>query len=405
MPWNTVDLMDEKLKFIHLLKSGLFTITELCHDFGISRKTGHKYINRYEELGADGLRELSRRAHHNAQLTDQAVVKHILKDRRKHPTWGPEKLQDLLIKIHGIDSPPVCSTIGDILKRNGLIKSKRRKPGLYPVQPCELTQAEYPNHVWTMDFKGWFVLGDGTRCDPLTTKDLCSHYMIGCRAMSNQQYKPTLDGFKCMARVHGLPCVIRVDNGTPWASVGLGRLSRLSVWWIEHGIAVEFTRPGHPQDNGSHERMHKDLKAEATKPPSVNMRAQQRRFDRWVHTYNYLRPHKSLEMLRPAEVYHPSKKRLSEKVKIRYPKNYLLKTISSSGFLSFEGKSYATGEHMANCKVGLVEAEDGKIQVHFANVQLGNLAYDAEGGRLRPTAYIAPPLRKSLDKSNPKRKN
>ena len=151
--------------------------------------------------------------------------------------------------------------------------------------------------------------------------------------------------------------------------------------------------------------MHKDLKAEATKPPSVNMRAQQRRFDRWVHTYNYLRPHKSLEMLRPAEVYHPSKKRLSEKVKIRYPKNYLLKTISSSGFLSFEGKSYATGEHMANCKVGLVEAEDGKIQVHFANVQLGNLAYDAEGGRLRPTAYIAPPLRKSLDKSNPKRKN
>ncbi len=405
MPWNTVDLMDEKLKFIHLLQSGRFTITELCIDFGISRKTGYKYIHRYEEFGADGLRELSRRAHNNAQLTDEAIVKLILKDRRKHPTWGPEKLQDLLIKIHGIEAPPSYSTIGNILKRNALIKSRRRKPGLYPLQPCELTEAEYPNHVWTIDFKGWFTLGDGTRCDPLTTKDLFSRYMIGCKAMYNQRFRHTLYNFKCTGRQNGLSDRIRVDNGTPWASTGLGRLSRLSVWWIEHGIVVEFTRPGHPQDNGSHERMHKDLKAEATKPASVNMRAQQRRFDRWVHTYNHDRPHRALGGRRPAELYQPSKKRMGEKVKIRYPKNYTLKTISSGGFLAFEGKNYSTGEHMANCEVGLVEDANGKIQLHFANVHLGSLAYDSEGGRYKPSAYICPPPRKSLDKSNAKIKN
>ena len=200
------------------------------------------------------------------------------------------------------------------------------------MQPCQLTQAEYPNHVWTVDFKGWFKLGDGTRCDPLTVKDLKSHYMIDCRAMPNQQFIPTWCRFKRMARLYGLPGIIWVDHGSPFASVGLGCLSRLSIWWIEQGIVVEFTRPGKPQDNGSHERMHKDLKAEATKPPSTNMRAQQQRFQRWVHTYNYERPHETLGMLRPAEVYHPSKKRMGEKVKMRYPKNYLVRTISISGF-------------------------------------------------------------------------
>jgi transposase len=163
MPWNTVDLMDEKLRFIHLARSGSFTITELCHDFGISRKTGHKYLHRYEQYGAIGLHELSRSPHCNAQLTDKLVEKLILRDRRHHPTWGPKKLKDLLLKKHGIERPPSCSTIGAILKRNGMIKPRRRKAGAYPIQPSKLTQAEYPNHVWTVDYKGWFSLGDGTR--------------------------------------------------------------------------------------------------------------------------------------------------------------------------------------------------------------------------------------------------
>ena len=204
-----------------------------------------------------------------------------------------------------------------------------------------------------------------------------------------------------MARLYGLPGIIRVDHGSPFASVGLGCLSRLSIWWIEQGIVLEFTRPGKPQDNGSHERMHKDLKAEATKPPSTNMRAQQRRFQRWVHTYNYERPHETLGMLRPAEVNHPSKKRMGEKVKMRYPKNYLVRTISISGFFSFEGNNYHVGEHFSGCRMGLYESDDDTIQLHYANLHLGNLAYDSEG-RFRPTAYIAPHHPKSLDTPNPK---
>ena len=393
--------MDEKLRFIHLARSGRFTITELCHDFGISRKTGHKYLQRYEQGGSEGLHELSRSPHCNAHLTDKAVEKLILHDRRIHGTWGPKKLRDLLLKKHGIERPPSCSTIGAILKRNGMIKVRRRKAGAYPVQPSKLTQAEYPNHVWTVDFKGWFLLGNGMRCDPLTVKDLKSHYMIGCRAMPSQQFGATWLGFKRMARMHGLPRIIRVDHGTPFSAYGLGRLSRLSIWWIEQGIAVEFTRPASPQDNGSHERMHRDLKAEATRPPSVNQRAQQRRFQRWMYTYNYERPHESLGMRRPAEVYHPSKKRISGNVKIRFPKDYLVKTVSTSGFIAFEGKSYHVGEHFAGCPVGLCQSGKGPTELHYANLLLGTLRYDSEG-RFRPSAYIAPHYPKPLDTPNPK---
>jgi len=401
MPWKTVDLMDEKLRFVHLARSGRFTITELCHDFGISRKTGHKYLHRYEQDGVTGLHELSRCPLRYANLTDAVIEKLILADRRKHRTWGPKKLRDLLLKKHGIERPPSCSTIGAILKRNGMVKPRKRRAGAYPVQPCELTQGEYPNHVWTIDFKGWFLLGDGTRCDPLTVKDLNSHYMIGCRAMLNQQYGSTWRGFKRTARLYGLPRIIRVDHGTPFSAYGLGRLSRLSIWWIQQGIVVEFTRPGHPQDNGSHERMHKDLKAEATKPPSANLRAQQRRFQRWVHTYNYERPHETLDMRRPAEVYQPSKKRMGENVKIRYPKDYLVKTVSTSGFISFEGKNYHVGEHFAGCQLGLHDTGKGLTELHYANLLLGTLRYDSKG-RYRPTAYIAPYYPKPLDTTNPK---
>lgn len=365
------------------------------------RKTGHKYLCRYEQDGATGLHELSRCPSHYANLTDKAVETLILQDRRRHPTWGPKKLRNLLLKKHGIERPPSCSTIGAILKRNGMIKPRKRRAGAYPVQPCELTQAEYSNHVWTIDFKGWFLLGDGTRCDPLTVKDLNSHYMIGCRAMLNQQYRSTWRRFKCMGRLYGLPRIIRVDHGTPFSAYGLGRLSRLSIWWIEQGIVVEFTRPSHPQDNGSHERMHKDLKAEATKPPSANLRAQQRRFQRWVHTYNYERPHETLDMRRPAEVYQPSKKRMDENVKIRYPKDYLVKTVSTSGFIAFEGKNYHVGEHFAGCQMGLHDTGKDLIELHYANLLLGTLRYDNEG-RYRPTAYIAPHYPKSLDTQNPK---
>ena len=200
------------------------------------------------------------------------------------------------------------------------------------------------------------MLGNQQRCDPLTVCDRYSHYVLTCDARPNQQFKSTLHAFRGLMRHHGLPEIIRCDLGSPFASNGLGRLSSLSLWWIEQGVEVEFTRPASPQDNGSHERMHRDLKAEATQPPSVNLAAQQRRFDRWQHTYNHERPHESLDQHPPAEFYQPSARRL--------------------------------GEH--DKRVGLRLNSAGQTELHFANVHLGHLAFDAEGGRFQPAAYVAP---------------
>ena len=252
--------MEEIIRFVILARSGRFAVTELCERFGVSRKTAYKHLARYAADGLKGLRARSHRPHHIANRTDAAVEALIVAERRKHRRWGPKKLRWLLENKHGIESPPACSTIGEILRRHGLSVRRRRRPGAYPSADHGLTEPTQPNHVWTVDFKGWFLLGNGQRCDPLTVSDLYSHYIIACRAQPNQQFKRTLWSFQCLMRQAGLPEVIRVDHGTPFASIGLGRLSSLSIWWIEQGIDVEFTRPAKPQDNGSHERMHRDLR-------------------------------------------------------------------------------------------------------------------------------------------------
>ena len=258
--------MDQKIQFVSLAATGRFTVSQLCEDFDISRKTGHKWLNRYARQGAKGLAELSRRPQGCSHQSAEAVVALIIKERKIHPTWGPKKLYEILRCKHGLEAPPARSTIASILHRHGLIRRRRRKPGLYRPLPSELTEPTHANHVWTFDYKGWFLTQDRIRCDPLTVCDRYSHYIIGCQARFNQQYKGTYWATRKMMRHHGLPEIIRVDNGSAFASNGWGRLSRLSVWWISQGIQVEFTRPGHPQDNGSHERMHRDLKAETLQP-------------------------------------------------------------------------------------------------------------------------------------------
>jgi putative transposase len=392
MPWNKVTQMEEITRFVLLAQTDRFTVTDLCEQFGISRKTGYKHLERYASAGLKGLQARSHRPHQFPQRTDEAIEALILAERRLHRTWGPKKLHKILQVKHGIESPPARSTIGEILRRHGLSVRRRRTPGAYRALNDGLTVPTQPNHVWTVDFKGWFLLGNGQRCDPLTVCDRYSHYVLGCRARLDQQFKGTLHAFQSLMRQAGLPEVIRVDHGSPFASVGLGRLSSLSIWWIEQGIEVEFTRPASPQDNGSHERMHRDLKAEATNPPSANLAAQQRRFERWQYTYNHERPHESLEQQCPADFYQPSARRLNEHDKpLVYSANCEVKVVSASGHLAHEGKNYHVGEAFAHKRVGLHLNAEGQTELHFANVHLGHLAYDAEGGRFRPAAYIAPP--------------
>jgi transposase InsO family protein len=396
--------MEEKHRFISLAGTGKFTLTELCADFHVSRKTGYKWLRRYQADGVRGLQCRSRRPHGCAHHTAEKIERLILWERRHHCTWGPKKLQELLRCQHRIKTPPACSTIAGVLRRHGLSQRPRRSPGLYPVPPAKLTKPTHPNQVWTVDFKGWFFTADGQRCDPLTVCDRYSHYLIGCQARPNQQFKSTLRVFKKLMRHHGCPQIIRVDNGTPFASIGLGRLSQLSVWWIQQGIAVEFTRPAHPQDNGSHERMHRDLKAECTRPPSANLRAQQRRLQRWQHTYNHVRPHEALHMRKPAQIYHRSQHRLRENDKpLRYPATHLVRTLSATGQLWHNGHQYHVGEALAECRVGLFVNAAGVTELHFANVHLGNLVYDP-GERFRPPAYIVPPDHKPLAISHPSTK-
>lgn len=405
MPWKQITPMEEKHRFVSLASSGRFTLTELCADFKVSRKTGHKWLRRYQAEGTPGLRERSRRPRGSPEQTLARIEQLILQERRRHRTWGPKKIRVLLRTKHRIKTPPACSTIGRILRRAGCTGQPRRRPGLYEVPRSALTKATHPNHVWTVDFKGWFALGNGVRCDPLTVCDLYCHYVIGCRAQFDQQFGSTLRAFKKLMRHHGLPKIIRVDNGTPFASTGLGRLSRLSVWWINQGITVEFIRPASPQENGAHERMHKDLKAEATRPPSPNQPAQQRRFERWQYIHNHVRPHEALGMRCPGQIYRRSQRRLRENDSaVRYPKDCLVKRLSVNGHLWHEGHSYQVGEAFAHCLVGLKRNRTGQTEIYFANRHLGNLLYDPEE-QFRPKAYIVPPDHKPLAKTKPKSKS
>ena len=392
MPWNQVTQMEEIIRFVMLAQTGRFTVTDLCEQFGISRKTGYKHLERYGANGLKGLVARSHRPHQFPQRTDEQVERLILAERRLHRTWGPKKLHKVLQVKHNIESPPVRSTISEILRRHGLSAPRRRRPGAYHALNDGLTVPTQPNHVWTVDFKGWFLLGDGQRCDPLTVCDRYSHFVLACQARANQQFAGTLRAFRSLTRQVGLPEIIRVDHGSPFASTGLGRLSSLSVWWIEQGIEVEFTRPASPQDNGSHERMHRDLKAEATNPASANLAAQQRRFERWQYTYNHERPHESLDQQFPADFYQPSPRRLNENDKpLVYPDDYEAKLVTDSGHVAHEGKNYLVGEAFAGKLVGLHLNAQSQTELHFMNVHLGNLAFDAEGGRFKHAAYIAAP--------------
>lgn len=392
MPWKTVTPMEEIARFVLLARSGRFTITDLCEQFGISRKTGYKHLERFAAEGMKGLQPRSHRPHGFPQRTDEAVEALVLAERRLHRTWGPKKLQAVLERKHGIEAPPARSTIGEILRRHGLSARRHRRPGAYPSAHHGLTEPTQPNHVWTVDFKGWFILGDGQRCDPLTVTDLYSHFVIGLKAQANQQFKGTLHTFRGMMRQAGKPQIIRVDHGAPFSSGALGRLSSLSVWWIEQGIDVEFTRPAKPQDNGSHERMHRDLKAEATRPPSAHLAAQQRRFERWQYTFNYERPHEALDMQFPADFYQQSARRLHEDDRpLVYPPDQEVKVVSTSGLLWHEGHNYHVGEIFAGKRVSLHRNQRGETELHFANVHLGNLVYDPTA-RYGPAASIKPPV-------------
>jgi transposase InsO family protein len=390
MPWKNEIPMEQKQRFINLAQSGHFTVTDLSEEFGITRKTGHKWLERYAASGMDGLNERSRAPHSVTNRTSEEVERLIVSEKRLHLTWGPKKIQRVLMTKHGLERPPVVSTVGEVLKRHGMVEARRRRGAVFKVERGALTGAERCNHVLGVDFKGWFLTADGERCDPLTVTDLHSRYLMRVQGLPQATTRWTKQAFRAMFHREGLPEIIRVDNGAPFASMGPGGLSRLSVWWIGLGIEVEFSRPACPQDNGSHERMHRTMKAECCEPPSVNLSAQQQRFDRWRKEFNEERPHEALGMRVPADVYQASARRMDEHIKPRlYDLGTKTRPVSAAGYVALNGGTCYVGESFAGVHVALERDEkSGLVHVRYANVKLG-IFDGSPNARLRPTAYAA----------------
>src|SRR5271169_596629 len=305
MPWKTSSVMEQKLRFILEYEQGERTMRELCQRHEISRETGYVWLRRYRATGVAGLAERSRAAQRHPNQTPDDIERMVLELRQAHMRWGPRKLQRVLERDEPGRVWPAVSTIGALLKREGLVVARRKRTRTAPYSE-PLAHANEANRVWCADFKGWFRAGDGERIDPLTISDAHSRYLLRCQAVEKTDTPRVQAIFEAAFREYGLPLAIRTDNGAPFASTALAGLSRLAVWWIKLGIVPERIAAGHPEQNGRHERMHRTLKQETASPPAANRRAQQRAFDRFRREYNDERPHEALDLETPSAVYTPS---------------------------------------------------------------------------------------------------
>ena len=394
MPWARTDWMSERMKFIAAFLEHDASFSDLCRDFGISRRTGYKWVRRYQAEGVTALHERSRapRTHPNAVAAD--VVQSIVAIRRRHPRWGPRKVQVLLRRQRSRIVIPAASTIGDILKRNGLVRPRRRIRRSSPYGD-RLREYDAPNAVWCADFKGCFPIGGrpgGKRCHPLTISDGFSRYLLRCHALHRPLTHCAKRVFESAFREYGLPRAIRTDNGPPFSTLTAGGLSTLAVWWIRLGIRPERIMPGRPEQNGRHERMHSTLKAETAKPPRVSFRAQQRAFDRFQLEYNQERPHEALGQEVPASLYRPSLRSFPRYLPhVEYPRHFETRMAYPNGVISFGSTQWYVSICVAGERIGLEPTADGLWRVHFGWVPIGMLDIrraqdrrDRQFGRLIP---------------------
>jgi putative transposase len=392
MPWKETCVMDERLMFIGECLRGELPMTALCERYGISRKTGYKWLERYRSDPEHGLEEQSRAPHRPGQGIDAETAKAIIAARRRYPYFGPRKLLAVLRRQDAQVIWPAASSVGDLLRREGLSVPRRRRRRAVPVTQPFLS-VDAANDVWCADFKGWFRTADGTRCDPLTISDAYSRFLITCRIVD-----PTTEGvspwFNRALRELGLPRALRTDNGPPFASTGAGGLSRLSVEWIKLGIKLERIDPGAPQQNGRHERFHGTLKAQTSQPPAANPRQQQRRFDRFREHYNYERPHEAIGQEMPASYYSPSLRPYPERIEDPwYDANHAVRRVRTSGEIKWGGDFIFVSETLIGEPVGVAETEAGNWIVRFANIDLGII--DRTSKKLRHFAAPRPGRRKA----------
>jgi len=378
MPWKESDVMSERTKFIARLLDGE-RMTDLCREFEISRKTGYKLVERFTKAGPEGLLDRSRRPKTNPHRTPGSVVSRVVKLRRQYPTWGPKKLRSRLETLDQEVRWPAASTIGVILKDAGLVDGRKRRRRVWPTPPSDRTDSQGPNELWCMDFKGQFRLSNRQYCYPLTVTDHFSRYLLGCEALTSTRTDPTAAALELIFREYGLPSRLRSDNGTPFASVGLAGLSRLAVWLMRLGIKLERIDPGHPEQNGRHERMHLTLKQETTRPGAENMLLQQARFDDFREQFNGIRPHEALQMQTPSSVHEQSKRRLPRQLPpLVYPLHDLQRPVGSNGCIKLNRRNFFVGAAFVGQDLGLRQLEPHTWLLSFMDYDLGYL--DLEQG-------------------------
>ena len=373
MPWKVSDIVNQRMNFVMRLEQGE-RMSDLCREFGISRKTGYKLAKRYKERGPLGLYDEPRIAKRLPHRTPDEVVDRILALKKTYPHWGSKKLKAELERTEPAVRFPARSTFDAVLKRHGLVETRkrRRKSTALRVPLCD-TQA--PNQLWCADFKGQFRTQDRRYCFPLTLSDHYSRFVLGCEGLEHTREPSARAVFEAVFDRYGLPEAIRTDNGSPFASTGLAGLSKLAVWWLQLGIVPERIEPGHPEQNGRHERMHRTLKEQTTRPAANNILQQQERFDHFVDEYNEQRPHEALNMLRPADVYRPSERPMPAALpQLDYPLHDDVRTVRRGGHICLWGRhsSFFLSSALVGHPVGLRQVDDHQWLLSFACLDLGH---------------------------------
>jgi transposase InsO family protein len=401
MPWKEHRKMSLKMEFVEKASRPGVRMAELCRQYGIARETGYKWLNRFKQEGYVGLEEKSRAPHSSPLMKAEELVQAVLMAREAHPRWGPKKLHGVVRRRFG-DETPSESTIARVLRRFGQVRARRARRPLSTVERAPEVAAHEPNDVWTVDFKGWWRSLDGYRCEPLTVRDSFSRYVLAVEVLATTAETGVRPVFERLFRKHGLPSAIQCDNGTPFISVrGRGGLTKLSAWWISLGIKVVRSRPGCPQDNGGHERMHRDMRADLQAHPSPTLGEQQRACNKWQQEFNHVRPHEALQGKVPAEFYKPSIRRSLDQPKYKYPEHWIPRRVyRAGGVIALEGQQYQVSKALADHVVALEPLAGLRHRIWFRDLDLGEIEL-APPRRLIDSvadAFLERPFRKS---SNP----
>jgi putative transposase len=373
MPWSQTDPMKERMKFVVQAQEGFYGMTELCERFGISRQTGYTWLRRYEQEGPAGLASRSHAPRTCPHRIPEEVRAALLEARKAHPDWGPRKILIYLQARRPELELPAASTVGDLYKREGLVESRPpRRRWSHPGRVSYTVEAA--NQLWNTDFKGEFRMGNGTLCYPLTVTDTYTRYLLACDGLDSTAHQGAWASFQKLFRARGLPQAIRSDNGGPFCTQAIGGLSRLSVWWTKLGIKHERIEPAHPEQNGSHERMHRTLKRGTLRPPAAHIRVQQERFDAFRNEFNQERPHEALQMQTPASLYVPCEREMPEQLAApQYAGHCVVRRVRGNGILYFRDQAIFLSELLIGEDIALEEIDDGVWSIYFYDLLLARL--------------------------------